>query len=431
MNKMKILAFEESCAVLVEDYEVYAWGEILGLLNKKNDNKNFTPLKLSSLLPKFKELNVDYIYSNDIRLFMKNKDFQVFVKGFGQNAELGLGKKKYEVESIESIAYKLPQKEEFISIKNGPKFTILLTNLGNIYTFGDNEYGCLGNGKITKYYQDGEYVTEIQGKDYNHHQPTKISLPKLKPNEFFNQILVDYDSVFAITNLNEVYYWGYQVVLERGKYKLASIATPTPMPLDELAKGEYFISINSNQGNFNLLLTNFGNLYYFGDPNNSILSLKKLLIIKKVKALIHQINLKSTPLEKEKIIKITSGEFHFLLLTETGKVFTLGASSKGGRGYSEFRIEHISNAFNKRIPMIELISAISFPTLVSGETIIDIASGNYHNMVITNKNRIFTWGNNKEGQVGNGKFTDYGYGFSDTVPGIDNNQPTPFEVFLK
>jgi alpha-tubulin suppressor-like RCC1 family protein len=362
---------------------------------------------------------------------MKNKDFQVFVKGFGQYAELGLGKKKYEVESIESIAYKLPQKEEFISIKNGPKFTILLTNLGNIYTFGDNEYGCLGNGKITKYYEDGEYVNEIQGKDYNHHQPTKISLPKLKPNEFFNQILADYASVFAITNLKEVYYWGNQFILERGRYKSTSIATPTPMPLDELAKGEYFISINSNQGNFHLLLTNFGNLYYFGDPNNSILSLKKLLIIKKVKALIHQINLKSTPLEKEKIIKITCGEYHFLLLTETGKVFILGASSKGGRGYSEFRNEHIRNYFNEKSPMIEVITAISFPTLVSGETIIDIASGNYHNMVITNKNRIFTWGNNKEGQVGNGKFTDYGYGFSDPVPGIDNNQPTPSEVFLK
>jgi hypothetical protein len=48
---------------------------------------------------------------------------------------------------------------------------------------------------------------------------------------------------------------------------------------------------------------------------------------------------------------------------------------------------------------------------------------------MTNKNRFFSWGVNRYGVVGNGKFTNYNWGGS--LEGEDFNQPTPVEIFIK
>lgn len=433
MKPKKILAFENSSVIFMDDHEIYGWGQLLNHFKEFEDRKILSPLKLSSFFPNLKELQIDDVFSDGIKLLLKNNKSEVFVKGYGENGQLGLGKKKFRVDSLEKIPLKFVKNEEISSIKNGDNFNVILTTLGNVYTFGDNRSCGLGNGHVTTYYEDGEYVTEIKGKDFNYYVPTKISLPKLRDNEMFNRILINGSFVYAITNLNQVYYWGSQLVIARGKYTIKPVVSPTLMPLGGLAKDEYVLEICSTIASSYyvgaLMLTNLGNLYYIGDPANTFKSLRPFLITKKENPLIHQVNLKNTSLEKETITKITTGEHHFLCLTESGKVFFLGDLLTGS-SYSNFYDQHLSSkVLKKNEAFTNPFSLIVFPTLLADEKITDMSSGQYHVLVMTNKNRFFSWGVNRYGVVGNGKFTNYKWGGS--IEGEDNNQPTPVEIFLK
>jgi alpha-tubulin suppressor-like RCC1 family protein len=433
MKPIKILASEVSSAVIMDDHEVYIWGGLLAHFIEDRDKKVFAPVKLSQFLPKVKELQVDDIFFDGSKLILKNNKSEVFVKGYGGNGELGLGKKKYRVDSLEKITLKFVKNEEILSIKNGNNFTVILTTLGNLYTFGDNRSGGLGNGHVTTYYEDGEYVTEIKGKDFNHYVPTKISLPKLRDNEMFNRIFINGSFVYAITNLNQAYYWGSQLFVARGKYTIKPVVSPTLMPLGGLAKDEYVLAICSTESSYYyvgaLMLTNLGKLYYIGDPANTFKSLKPFLITKKENPLIHQINLKNTSLEKETITKVITGEHHFLCLTESGKVFFLGDLLNGST-YGYFYDQNLSTkVLNKNETFVNPFSLIVFSTLLPDEKITDISSGHYHVLVMTSKHRFFSWGVNRYGVVGNGKFTNYKWG--DSIEGEDFNQPTPVEIFLK
>ena len=436
MKPKKILTFKDSSVVFMEEHEIYIWGELLKHFMKDEDKKVYHPVKLSSYVPNLKELQIDEIFYDGNVLMFKNKKSEVFVTGFGQHGELGLGKKKIRTNLLEKIPLKLTKNEEILSLKNGHNFTVILTTLGNFYTFGDNKHGGLGSGNITNYYEDGEYINEIKGKDYNHYVPTKISVPKLNANEIFTRILINGSFVYAITNFNQVYCWGYQLVNARGKYIIKTFATPTLMPLVSLAKGEYVLDICSTDLSSyyigGLMNTNLGKLYYIGDPGNTFKYLKPFLISQKDNPLFHYINLKNTTLEKETIIKITAGEHHFLCLTESGKVFLLGDLLTGSSYDNFFDRHRSSKSLKNNKTFANPFSIIVFPNLLADEKITDMSSGKYHVLVMTNKHRFFSWGINRYGVVGNGNVTQYKWGgHGMDFEGDDFNQITPVEVFLK
>jgi len=162
------------------------------------------------------------------------------------------------------------------------------------------------------------------------------------------------------------------------------------MPMIELGKGEYPLEIVSTRVYSYyigaLMLTNFGSVFYIGDPIKIFKYLRPFLIIKEEQPMIHQINFKNTSLEKEKIIKIVSGEHHFCCLTESGNVFVLGDLLNGD--YSTFFDQHLSSkVLKKNEKFANPFLIIRFPTLRKDEKIIDISSGNYHVLVMTNQDR--------------------------------------------
>ncbi|GMF23944.1 unnamed protein product [Phytophthora lilii] len=90
--------------------------------------------------------------------------------------------------------------------------------------------------------------------------------------------------------------------------------------------------------------------------------------------------------EGEKVKKIVCSTALTFLLTESGKLFTLGANSYGQCGVGE---EGVS---------------VHPPTHVNidGDEIVDIAAGYQHGLAVTKNGTVFSWGKGERGQLGFG-----------------------------
>ena len=90
--------------------------------------------------------------------------------------------------------------------------------------------------------------------------------------------------------------------------------------------------------------------------------------------------------EGERVKTIVCSTALTFLLTEGGKLFTLGANSYGQCGIGE---ESVS---------------VQLPTHVNidGDEIVDIAAGYQHGLAVTKAGTVFTWGKGERGQLGYG-----------------------------
>lgn len=95
--------------------------------------------------------------------------------------------------------------------------------------------------------------------------------------------------------------------------------------------------------------------------------------------------------EDDYLISIQLGEYHGLALSEQGRVFTWGHNAYGKLG--------IAPGANQPTP-IDITDSFD---LIVYEKIVYIKAGRDHNGVITSYGRVFTWGVNAYGQLGNGE----------------------------
>jgi len=89
-----------------------------------------------------------------------------------------------------------------------------------------------------------------------------------------------------------------------------------------------------------------------------------------------------TPITTElpsNISQIAVGEFHNLILTEEGKVYSWGKNQMGQCG--------VIGDEDKLTPV-----EVSFPDLEPGEKIVRLGCGSFHSLAVTSKGRVYTWG---------------------------------------
>jgi len=91
-----------------------------------------------------------------------------------------------------------------------------------------------------------------------------------------------------------------------------------------------------------------------------------------------------------KVTAVAGGFDHSLALTSTGGVLAWGANNTGQLGNG--------TTTNSSTPV-----AVSLPT---GTTVAAIAGGGYHSLALTSTGGVLAWGNNAQGELGNGTTTN-------------------------
>ncbi|HXQ63077.1 MAG TPA: MBG domain-containing protein, partial [Acidimicrobiales bacterium] len=283
--------------------------------------------------------------------------------GFGQ---LGTG----DTNSQSSpVTVSLPGGATTTAVAAGGYHTLAIGSDGNLYAWGDNGFGQLGTGNTNS--SSSPVVVTLPGGVH----ATEIAAG-------------EYDS-FAVGSDGRVYAWGDNSLAELGNGSTNGSTSPTAVSLPAgitfhgLDAGEYSAFAIGSDGN--LYAWGYNDKGQLGDGNKTT---------------------PTTPVTTSlptgvKAAMVAAG-FHFTLaVSTTGQLYSWGANEYGQLGDGSMT-DHVNP------------KAI---TLAAGVTATSIATGLYHSLAVGSNGRLYAWGYNADGELGDGTTTNREVTKAITLPG--------------
>lgn len=228
-------------------------------------------------------------------------------------------------------------------------------------------------------------ITYITFDDYNPSTDILLSYPE-------ELIALSYgsDHSLALSSTGRVFGWGFNLYGQLTNTALGiEIQTPTDITSAfPLTEGETIVSITTGY-NSSAVLTSNGRVFTFGNNEDGQLGDGTNTYQPAPVDITSNFNLS----EGETIISITLGGNFSSALSSNGRVFTWGNNNEGQLGNG--------TNINSNLP-VDITSQFS---LQPGETVVSTALGYKHILAFTSQNRLFGWGYNSYGQVGNGIVT--------------------------
>jgi alpha-tubulin suppressor-like RCC1 family protein len=273
----------------------------------------------------------------------------------------------------------------------GGNHTLALTSSGQLYAFGVNRQGQLGN-------------TTNNGNDNANPTPSLVTLPGASGP--ITQIAAGFAHSLAVTSTGQLYSFGSNDKGQLGKATNSGNGTPNPTPTQVTIPGlptEFGPVVRVAAGAYSsFALTSNGQVYSFGWNNEGQLGREqdsrpgpspRLVIFRDATGPVKQ---------------IAGGGEHTLALTSTGQFYSFGWNNEGQLG------NPTNNGTNNANPTP---TQVTLPG-ASGQ-ITQIAGGFDHSLAVTATGQLYAFGANYFGELG--KATNIGTG---------NPNPTPTLVAL-
>lgn len=255
--------------------------------------------------------------------------------------------------------------KNIVQVSAGVQFSLALTEDGNVYSWGDGRSGQLGLGNTSQQNTPRE-VTTLSGKN-------------------IVQIVAGSLHALALTADGEVYSWGRG---SNGRLGLGdTINQDTPRLIEALENRE-IIQIQAGSSH-SLALTKSGDIYGWG--RNLIGTTLGIITENENQTTPILINRQS--LVDNKIVQISASHSHNLALTEDGDVYAWGSNNSGALG-----LDSGNGVIGIPTRVQGLISDKKIIGVETGGTGRSVSSG--HSFVITETGDVYSWGDNSAGQAG-------------------------------
>ena len=210
--------------------DLYAWGpNSVGQLGNGTTTGSNIPIKIMK--------NIASVYENGGTVAAITTSGDLYTWGDNQYGQLGIGAVGLSGKYC-NIPTKIMSNVKYVNITSYGYFSSAITNSGELYMWGDNQYGQLGNGT------------------------TKISLSPIKIMNNIKSVYLSYGkSVAAISNLGELYMWGRNNCGQIGN-GTCTTSSPSPIKIMDNIKS---VSLGYNH---TVAVTNSGDLYTWGYNDN-------------------------------------------------------------------------------------------------------------------------------------------------------------------
>ena len=307
--------------------------------------------------------------------FGLTSDGRIYAWGRNTSGELGIGTTL--ARSNVPIAVKTtgtPMDGKVVKqVEGGGRYegshSIALASDGTVYTWGLNQYGQLGNNTTTN--SRSPIAVQVAG--------TPLA------GKTIVQIAAGADHSLALDSDGALYAWGSNAYGQLGNGTTTNSSVPVAVKIagTPLA-GKTIVQIAAG-ANHNMVLTSDGAVYTWGWNyhgqlgNNTKTNSNTIVAVQTI----------STPIAGKKIVKIAAGQGHSLALTDDGMVYAWGRNDTGQLG---------NNATtDAMLPVAVTVTG----TPMSNKTIVEIASGARHSLAIDSSGKVYAWGRNGSGQLGN------------------------------
>ncbi|MBN2300575.1 MAG: InlB B-repeat-containing protein [Acholeplasmataceae bacterium] len=296
---------------------------------------------------------------------------RLFTWGYNGNGLLGdeaVGERTYPAEITSK--FDLDEGDKIISVSMGEYHGSALTSTGRIFMWGRNPYGQLGDGT-----------------DENRFNPIEITSQfSLLEGEQITGVSLGRSHSSAITSNGNVFIWGYNYHGELGIGTEDNSNIPIKMTNQfNLGVGEQIIQVSLGSAHSSAITSN-GRIFMWGYNDHGELGdgteIDKMIPLD----ITNQFDLD----ESDKIVNVSVGQYHSLVVTSNGRVFTWGYNYYGQLGFGE--ADYLAHS--------EPIEITNNFDLSQGEKIIWGTLGSLFSSAFTSSGRIYTWGWNNGGQLG-------------------------------
>ena len=261
--------------------------------------------------------------------------------------------------------------ETIIQTSIGLGQSIVLTSKNRVFTWGSNNYGQLGDGTTEYKYTPVDITSSF----------------KLDEGESIIQVSSGMYYSSAITSEGRIFTWGRNNYGQLGDGTTEDKFIPVDITsLFNLNEGELIIQVSLG-GEHSSVITSEGRIFTWGLNYFDQLGIGPL----PDSIVPFEITSKFELSIGETIIQVSLGFWHSTVLTSEGRIFTFGANNYGQLGvgttsFNQGHVREITSQFN----------------LDDEETIVQVSLGSDHSSALTSRGRLFVWGRNDSGQIGDG-----------------------------
>ncbi|XP_038640315.1 probable E3 ubiquitin-protein ligase HERC1 isoform X8 [Scyliorhinus canicula] len=337
--------------VVSETCEVYVWGS-----NSSHQLVEGTQEKI--LQPKLASSFADAqtIEAGQYCTFVISSDGSVRACGKGSYGRLGLGDSNNQ-STLKKLTFEPHRAIKKISSSKGSDgHTLAFTTEGEVFSWGDGDYGKLGHGNSSTQ----KYPKLIQG-------PLQ--------GKAVVCVSAGYRHSAAVTEDGELYTWG------EGDFGRLGHGDSNSRNIPTLVKDISNVGEVSCGSSHTIALSKDGRTAWsFGGGDNGKLGHGDTNRVYKPKVI--------EALQGMFIRKVCAGSQSSLALTSTGQVYAWGCGACLGCGSSE--------ATALRPKLIEELATTR---------IVDLSIGDSHCLALSHDNEVYAWGNNSMGQCGQGNST--------------------------
>ncbi len=251
-----------------------------------------------------------------------------------------------------------------VAVSAGSQFSLALCSDGTVAAWGGNEMGQLGAGADTK-------LNLV---------PLAVDTSGALKGKFITQVRAGFSSSVAMSSEGEIFAWGRNAAVNLGTGTSGELPVAVrrrsadTVPLTDLACAP--------SGAHALFLTAEGKVYGWGSNSSSQLGFHPGE--RPAKAEMFAL----TNLLPHRVARIAGGLDHSLFLMQDGRLLAMGRNDKGQLGSDD-----------KEPSMAP--QAVDPSGVLAGKKIQQVAAGSYFSALLTEEGQVYAWGSNITGQMGN------------------------------
>lgn len=267
----------------------------------------------------------------------------------------------------------LPEGDRVAAIAAGDAHDIALTESGHVYTWGGGRRGALGNGSTA------DQTTPVD---------ITANLP-LEAGEKVTGVAAGFLSSIVVTDQGRAINWGGNVYGDLGDGTTTDRYTPAVVTIPGLAAGDAVVEV-SLFSSTTLVRTSSGALYGWGSNSRGAVGDGSM-----GSPVLTPVAVAEFPdlAEGDRVVAISAGQFSSLALTESGAIYAWGYNGQGQLGDD--------SVIDRLTPV--LVSAL--PSVLGGTTTA-VSMGGRFALAVTENGEVFGWGQDNQGQLGDGAPAD-------------------------
>ncbi len=335
---------------------VYAWGDnSQGQLGTGDTTGSLVPVKIS--LPSTSPAKS--ISAGESHSVVALEDGTAYAWGANSVGQLGIGS---TADSLVPLQVDAPTGVQFESVSTGSTHTLAVTTSGNVYGWGSDDFGQVGNWFVTPEEKYSPVPVDIPGS------------PEIV------EVSAGHTHSLARSATGAVFAWSFNHVGQLGQDP--SILPMTPLPVEaSLPGGKQAVGISAGQDSSFAVSTD-GAAYSWGDNTYGQLG----------NPFYGWFGYDPEEIEDlPEVAAMSAGDQHTLALTNAGSVEAWGQGDFGQLGRNSL--------LDSQVPV-----SVSIPV---GTTVVEVSAGGYHSLALTDEGEILAWGHGRDGQLGNGETWDY------------------------